>query len=165
MRVEMLERTSEEEPSALVSPEVILDCGHDDVRLGHATLVGLPWEERHCSYRCGSGRRWTDVWRGPSVGALLDRFLTETAADATHLLVQSTSGHVSCISMLASLDGILALERGDGTSLIADVAAPRFIAPGIDAPRTVKAVQRLTPCRLAPGERPEDYEQVAGDPE
>jgi len=109
------------------------------------------------SFLCASGERWRGEWRGVPVEWLLER--APEGGEATHLRVHGAGGHVACVSLADALGGVLAVERGDGALSASD--RPRFVAPGVVAARTVKAVDRLEPVELAPGEDPEAYEALA----
>jgi len=110
------------------------------------------------SFLCASGERWTDEWRGVPVPWLLERAPGD--GEATHLRIHGAGDHVACVSLAAAFDGVLAVERGADSLPPAD--RPRFVAPGIVAARTVKAVRRLELVALAPDEDAEAYESLAG---
>jgi len=63
------------------------------------------------------------------------------------------------VSLAAAFDGVLAVERTEKRLPPAD--RPRFVAPGVVAARTVKAVRRLELIELAPDEDAEAYESLA----
>lgn len=106
------------------------------------------------TFRCASGDEISGPWTGVGVAELLDR--AEAPADTTHLAVESADGYWACVPVAAALDGLLAVER-DGRSC---EGAPRFVAPGVDGPRTVKRVARLAPLALSPDADPEDREEL-----
>ena len=107
-------------------------------------------------FLCASGERWGGAWRGVAVGALLDRPDVTVAPDATHVRV-AADGYAVCVPLRTALDALLAVERG-GDPLPA-ARAPRFVAP-VDAGRTVKGVRELRFLRLAPGEDPQEHEDL-----
>jgi len=137
------------------TPRVTLVAG-DDHRVVDPS--DAPRRTVRDSFLCASGERWTDEWRGVPVAWLLERAPGDGAA--THLRIHGAGDHVACVSLAAAFDGVLAVERGaDG---LAPADRPRFVAPGIVAARTVKAVRRLELIALAPDEDAEAYESLAG---
>lgn len=109
------------------------------------------------SFLCASGERWGGEWRGVPLAWVLER--APGGDGATHLRIHGVGGHVACVSLADALGGVLAVERADGPLPATD--RPRFVAPGVVAARTVKAVGRLELIELAPGEDREAYEDLA----
>ena len=130
------------------------------VRLGDDHTVALadaPERTVADTFLCASGERWGGEWRGVPVAWLLER--APDSDGATHCRVHGAGGHVACVSLVDAIDGVLTVERVDGRMPVS--SRPRFVAPGIVAARTVKAVERLEPVALAPGEDVEAYEDLA----
>ncbi|AZH24359.1 molybdopterin-dependent oxidoreductase [Haloplanus aerogenes] len=136
------------------SPHVTLVAG-DDRRV--VDPADAPWRTVTDSFLCASGERWGGEWRGVPVAWLLERAPGDDAA--THLRIHGAGDHVACVSLADALGGVLAVERGDDRLPPAD--RPRFVAPGVVAARTVKAVRRLELIELAPDEDAEAYEALA----
>lgn len=107
---------------------------------------------RDYRFTCTSGERFGGRWKGVPVENLrIDDLLPP---ETTHVLIESTDGFKVCADVLTVLSGLLALEDEDGP--LPD--APRFVAEGIDGPRTVKRVKRLAPLELTADEAPEEFE-------
>lgn len=126
--------------------------------LDYSRLVALPLETRRYEYRCASGERWGGLWRGLPVARLLDE--APVGEHATHLRIESDDV-AACVPVATALDGLLAFGRDGGRLPLGD-RAPRFLAPGIESIRTVKGVERIAGCRLAPGEDRDDHESFPG---
>lgn len=124
------------------------------------STAAAPTADVSASFLCASGERWGGAWRGVPVAWLIERVPDGgDAAAATHLRVHGAGDHVACVSLPDALAGVLATERRDGRLDPAD--APRFVAPGVVAARTVKGVTRLELRALRPGEEPEEHERLA----
>lgn len=123
-------------------------------------LATFPSRQRRVEVVCLSGDRYSGRWRGVPVSSLLER--AGAPDSTTHLLVAAADGYRICVDVATVLEGaaLLAYAR-DGVAL-ADVAdyETRFVAEGVDGPRTVKDVARLEAVSLAPGEDPEAYEEL-----
>jgi len=109
------------------------------------------------SFLCASGERWRGEWRGIPVAWVLERAPGD--GEATHLRIRGAGDHVACVSLADAFEGVLAVERIDGRLPTTD--RPRFIAPGVVAMRTVKAVRRVELLELAPDEDAAAYEALA----
>jgi len=136
------------------------DDGLTLVAAGRRRVVELADAPRRTvtdSFLCASGERWGGEWRGVPVAWLLERAPGD--GTATHLRIHGTGDHVACVPLADALGGVLATERDDGHLPVAD--RPRFVAPGVVAARTVKAVRRLELIALAPDEDAEAYEALA----
>lgn len=111
------------------------------------------------SFLCASGTRWCGEWQGIPIEWCLERTPDDDGDEATHVRIHGAGDHVACVSLADAFGGVLATERSDDRLPTAD--RPRFVAPGIAAARTVKAVRRLELVELAPGEDAEAYEVLA----
>lgn len=111
-----------------------------------------PVAERRIHFRCHSGRRIGGTWRGIPALELVERL--DPPPDATHLLVESEDGYRACVPMRRALEGLLAVEL-DGRPL----DGPRFVAPGLSGPRSVRDVTRVAARSLDSHESPSDYER------
>lgn len=134
---------------------VVTLVASDDRRVVEPT--GAPRRTVRDSFLCASGERWTDEWRGVPVSWLLERAPDD--GEATHLRIHGAGDHVACVSLADAFDGILAVERSEDGLPPAD--RPRFVAPGVVAARTVKAVRELELIELTPDEDAEAYESLA----
>ena len=141
--------------SSLAEPVTVV--GDERVSLTPDLVRTLPSTARTVTTACASGVRHTATWTGGPVDAVLS--LADAPGETTHLLVESTDGYRSCVDVAAALEGLVALVR-DGTPIADDHPyATRFVAPGIDGARAVKAVARLETRRLAAGTDPETLER------
>ncbi len=147
--------TGSNEP-VLSSPITVV--GDDEVTVTGDDLAALPSRERAVRIDCNSGDHYTAVWRGVEVSALLE--LASVPGDTTHLLVESEDGYRVCVDVETALDALLAFFR-DGRPL-AEVAdhESRFVAAGVDGPRTTKDVATLEAVALSPAEDPERLEEL-----
>lgn len=115
---------------------------------------GPATETADWTFRCASGDEISGPWTGLEVADLLAR--AAAPANTTHLAVESADGYRACVPVATALDGLLAVERDGGGC----EGAPRFVAPGVDGPRTVKRVVRLAPLALPPDADPADREEL-----
>lgn len=116
---------------------------------------------RKMGFECSSGEWVEGCWAGLEVGDLVEA--AGMHDDTTHLVVESDDGYRGCVAVEACLDGLLALAgevdpEASDRDTIDQEGFPRLVAPGLSGPRAVKNVVRLEPVVLAPGEKPEGYE-------
>lgn len=135
--------------------------GETETSLTAAGLAALPSVERRVEIACASGDRYAAAWRGVPVSALLER--AGSPADATHVLVEAADGYRVCVEVATALEGVLALFQNGRPLAETEDYETRFVAEGVDGPRTVKAVATIRAVALDPGEDPEDREDLLLD--
>jgi DMSO/TMAO reductase YedYZ molybdopterin-dependent catalytic subunit len=125
----------------------------------HVTaLRTLPVVERSCTVTCASGERTTGRWTGVPVAELV---LRVAAPDrTTHLRIGGGDGYRACVPVAAALDGLVAYARDDTPLARTEPYAMRFVAPGVDGARLVKAPRRVEALALDPDEDPERLERL-----
>lgn len=106
------------------------------------------------TFRCASGDQIGGPWTGVRIAELLEA--AAAPADTTHVAVASADGYRACVPVAAALDGLLAARRDSE----ACEGAPRFVAPDVAGPRTVKRVARVDALALPPDADPEDREEL-----
>lgn len=118
------------------------------------------WQIREFTINCHSGREIEGRWSGFPIAPVVDAaaFPPET----THLLMTADDGYRVCIDAWFGLDGFvgfaceeLTVEGGDAYALR---ETPRFLAPEIDASRTIRDLSTIEAITLQPGETVRDYE-------
>lgn len=135
--------------------------GEVETRLTSEDLAALPSIERRVEIACASGDRYAAAWRGVPISALLER--VGPPEDATHVVVEAADGYRVCVEISTALEGVFALFR-DGRPLAeTEDYETRFVAEGVDGPRTVKAVATIRSVAIEPGEDPEEREDLLLD--
>ncbi|WP_458209303.1 molybdopterin-dependent oxidoreductase [Haladaptatus sp. NG-SE-30] len=127
------------------------------VTLDRTALEEFPQFSYHGSFLCASGTRWDGYWRGVSLGDLLD--FADVHGETTHVQVVARDDFTSCVPVIEATEGVLALHQSKTSEDELQPCRPRFVAGGIQAPRSVKDVVQIRALRLANGEHPEEYEQ------
>ena len=120
-------------------------------------LNGFAMTTRWITYECSSGDRITGRWRGIILECVLDELALPD--NTTHLLVEASDGHKTCLDIHSAYDALLAFERLDRNEPH-DAGFPRLLPSGLEGPRSLKWVDRIRPLHLAPGDRPEAYEPL-----
>ncbi len=128
-------------------------------KFDYKTLTGLPQYRRSCSFLCSTGERIEGVWRGVSLSDLMSS--VNIKSHVTHLVFGSVDSHRVCIPVNDALEGILALEHVDSNQ--EDGNMVRFVAPNIEASRSVKDVRRIQAVRLGPDDERRKYENLVLD--
>ncbi|PHQ47007.1 hypothetical protein DJ68_04195 [Halorubrum sp. C3] len=137
--------------------------GNRSLSLSGEALSMLPIETKTVTIKCASGTRNTATWAGIPVLELLSA--ADVSDETTHLVVESDGGYRMCVDIRAALDGLVAFFR-DGTPILeCEPYETRFITPGVDGARTVKAVALLEARHLSPSADPESVEEISREEE
>jgi DMSO/TMAO reductase YedYZ molybdopterin-dependent catalytic subunit len=113
---------------------------------------GFPTEERRMGFECSSGDWIERDYRGVAVADVLDT--VALPEETTHLRVTAADGHVACPAIVDALEGLIVTAGED---------VPRFVAPGVIGPRTIKRVRRIEAVALSGEEDPTEFETVPPD--
>ena len=141
-----------------------------------------PTVRRSLEYECASGDWVAGEWVGIPVIELL--IAADVPDETTHIQLESAGGYLACVDLLVLEDAIIALV-GEETRLDSPVEAdtngldadsppadggefaetqfPRFLAPRLLGPRTMKNLTAIRPLVLDPEEQPESYEELPID--
>lgn len=110
-------------------------------------------EERTIAIDCHSGDWQEFTWVGIPIEPLFNA--VDIPSSTTHVQVDGSDEQRACIPIGQALNGVLALSQ-NGTRL----TMPRFVAPGIAGPRTIKSVRRIETRELSSGADRTEYEHL-----
>ncbi len=114
-------------------------------------LGALPTVERECSVVCASGDRTVATWTGVPVRDLLA--IAGAPPSTTHLHLSSADNYHVCVRIAAAFDALVAVTR-DGADLANGNCGTRFVGTQIDGKQSIKAVARIEPVSIEPGNDP-----------
>lgn len=164
--------------------------GREPVVLSRDTVEGPEWilVQKTMGYECASGDWIEGEWTGVPVLELLEA--ADVPGDTTHVQLESVDGYLACVGLLDLGEAIVAIDGGefpdqreepveedDGTDdgngegtrgtepECSTDEFPRFVAPRILGPRTMKNLARIRPLALDPHEDRESYEELPIDSE
>lgn len=106
-------------------------------------------------FSCDRGTSASGVWRGRSLGSLLDT--VSMPDDTTHLVLRATDGFQVCVPVATALGGVVATTLDEEPI---DDAHTRFVAPGLESTRCIRDVAVVEAVHLDPGEDRADHESI-----
>lgn len=139
-------------------PSPILIEAESAAVVDRSTFDALPTSTRRIEVVCNGGDRFEARWIGVSLPALLE--VAAVPERTTHVLVESADGYRVCVDVPTAFDAMIAVGR-DGRPLTdADGYESRFVGEDVPGPRAVRDVRRIETVSLAPGDRPDSYEDL-----
>ncbi|MFB6125303.1 MAG: molybdopterin-dependent oxidoreductase [Halanaeroarchaeum sp.] len=139
-------------------PDPIEVVGRRRVVLGEGTIPAFDADSRDVEIVCATGNRYDADWWGVPIVGLLDA--ADAPEDTTHVVVESADGYRVAVSIVESVDGLLAFRKDGRPIGESNPYTNRFVAPDIEGARDVKGVRRIEFHSLAPADDPDSLENV-----